>query len=265
MATILLDRVDSLDASASPQAAATPELGDADDLATRHAHSVAVVPPETPSVEAPARLPSAADRRQLDRQARRRKIQRVARRIFSERGFAGTTIDEIARKSTLSVGAIYLYFKSKEELYVSLLQESLELLTEELERIRQQGGDPRAQLRAVWERLLSSIEIFKDFHRAILLSGNPPARQTISPDVVGGLGQATARNVALLDAIVEDGIASGVYRAGCKGDAADLLWSALLGLVALGEARLHLDLPVPAEGSEAGRRAFDTLERALLA
>ncbi len=106
-----------------------------------------------------------SERRQLDRQARRRKIQRVARRIFSERGFAGTTIEEIARRAGLSVGAIYLYFKSKEDLYVSLLQDSLDQLAVELEHILVPPGDARAQLRAAWELLSALGPTFREFLR----------------------------------------------------------------------------------------------------
>ena len=214
---------------------------------------------------------SIQERRQLERQQRRRKIQRVARRIFAERGFAGATIEEIARKSSLSVGAIYLYFKSKEELYVSLLQDSLEQLAEEVSRIPAQTPDSRAALRALWDRFLEFAETFKEFHRVVLLAGEPGAREGVSAEVVSALGQAASRSLTLIEAIIDAGITAGVYRADCKRAAAELLWASFLGLVALGEARTSLVIGTAEqpEGTApqpiAWREHFETLERGLLA
>jgi AcrR family transcriptional regulator len=212
---------------------------------------------------------SIQERRQLERQQRRRKIQRVARRIFAERGFAGATIEEIARKSSLSVGAIYLYFRSKEELYVSLLQDSLELLAEEVGRIPALAPDARAALRGVWDRFLEFAETFKEFHRVVLLAGEPAAREGVSAEVVSALGRAAGRSLLLIEAIIDKGIEHGVYRADCQRAAAELLWASFLGLVALGEARTTLELVRPHDDStpaELGwREHFETLERGLLA
>ncbi|HJZ86657.1 MAG TPA: helix-turn-helix domain-containing protein [Polyangia bacterium] len=220
-----------------------------------------------------------SERRQLDRQARRRKIQRVARRIFSERGFAGTTIEEIARRAGLSVGAIYLYFKSKEDLYVSLLQDSLDLLAVELERILVQPGDARAQLRAAWELLSALGPTFREFLRILPSVQAAPARakarpepsaalptlrERISVEVAAALTEAGDRSFALIGRIVEAGVAQGVFRPQCKRSATDLLWATFTGLVALHDARESLELPAP-DFAQSCWHAFDTLERGMLA
>src|SRR6186997_2872036 len=49
----------------------------------------------------------------------RERIVRAATRVFSERGFHRATMQDIVRASGLSVGAIYTYFKSKEELILA--------------------------------------------------------------------------------------------------------------------------------------------------
>jgi AcrR family transcriptional regulator len=45
--------------------------------------------------------------------------------VFIERGFARASIEQIAKQAQLSVGAIYLYFQSKEDLHVLILETSL--------------------------------------------------------------------------------------------------------------------------------------------
>jgi AcrR family transcriptional regulator len=48
----------------------------------------------------------------------RDRIVAAALRVFSERGYRGATIQEVVRDSGLSVGAIYTYFRSKDELFL---------------------------------------------------------------------------------------------------------------------------------------------------
>ena len=49
----------------------------------------------------------------------RQRIVRAALQVFAERGFHRATMQDIVRQSGLSVGAIYTYFKSKEELILA--------------------------------------------------------------------------------------------------------------------------------------------------
>jgi AcrR family transcriptional regulator len=55
-------------------------------------------------------------------EARKKSILEGAASVFAREGYQQTTIDEIAAALKMSKGAIYLYFKNKEELYVSVLQ-----------------------------------------------------------------------------------------------------------------------------------------------
>ncbi|NJO24354.1 MAG: 23S rRNA (adenine(2030)-N(6))-methyltransferase RlmJ [Sphingomonadales bacterium] len=64
-------------------------------------------------------------RRESHRVARRQWIQEVARGVFAEHGFDGSSIEQIARAAHLSVGSIYLYFRSKDDLCVSLIEDAL--------------------------------------------------------------------------------------------------------------------------------------------
>jgi AcrR family transcriptional regulator len=52
-------------------------------------------------------------------QAVRRRIVDAALRTFAEKGYHGTTMQDIVRESGLSVGAIYTYFRGKDELFVA--------------------------------------------------------------------------------------------------------------------------------------------------
>jgi len=53
----------------------------------------------------------------------RKRIIKAAMDVFSKRGYAKANIREIAKVAGISVGGVYLYFKNKEELYKSLIQD----------------------------------------------------------------------------------------------------------------------------------------------
>jgi AcrR family transcriptional regulator len=55
-------------------------------------------------------------------EARREKILKASSRCFSRKGFQATTMREICRESRLSTGAIYRYFKGKEEIIEALAE-----------------------------------------------------------------------------------------------------------------------------------------------
>jgi AcrR family transcriptional regulator len=55
------------------------------------------------------------------RQARREQILAAAWRCFAHRGLHATSMEEIIREADLSAGAVYLYYKSKDELILAAI------------------------------------------------------------------------------------------------------------------------------------------------
>jgi len=53
----------------------------------------------------------------------REKLLESAKRLFSQRGYYATSVEDIVASAGLSKGAFYFYFKSKEELFKSLVEE----------------------------------------------------------------------------------------------------------------------------------------------
>lgn len=61
---------------------------------------------------------------------RRDEILRAAETCFTERGYHGTTVDDIAERCGLSKGAIYWHFPGKRELFLALFDQYREMLVE---------------------------------------------------------------------------------------------------------------------------------------
>jgi len=63
--------------------------------------------------------PTTRERQKAERQGR---ILRAAEQLFGRRGYAHTTMGDIARRARLAVGTIYNYFPSKPEIVLALLR-----------------------------------------------------------------------------------------------------------------------------------------------
>ena len=67
-------------------------------------------------------------RRVSERRWRREYLLNISERLFAEQGFFKTTMSQIARESEFALATIYRFFRSKEELYFTLIEEKTELL-----------------------------------------------------------------------------------------------------------------------------------------
>lgn len=76
-------------------------------------------------------------------------IKRAALDLFSEKGFAATSISQIAERAGISKGLMYNYFKSKTQLLQELLSELTHTSEEILRNSLQLEKDPPAQLRFI--------------------------------------------------------------------------------------------------------------------
>lgn len=65
----------------------------------------------------------AKSRKEIEHRQRRKYILECAEKLFAEKGLDGVTVADIAKASEFSVGSIYLFFESKEELIKHLLLE----------------------------------------------------------------------------------------------------------------------------------------------
>jgi AcrR family transcriptional regulator len=208
-----------------------------------------------------ARMTTAQERKAQERQVRRRRIQQAAREVFAARGYAGASIEQIARHAQLSVGAIYLYFRSKEDLYVSLLEETLAVFDADLTRMRGRV-EVKDRLEAAWTLLLEWIERDPEGPRIVRLMAQPGVGAQLSDEVRTAIGAGWGRMREHLGACVADGIHAGIYRAVNAGELADLAWSLLLGTLDSRETRVNLGLEV--EPLDIGaRRAFALVASAL--
>jgi AcrR family transcriptional regulator len=68
------------------------------------------------------------ERKEREKERRKEEILDAAHRVFVEKGLTTATVDDIAAAAELSKGTLYLYFNSKEDIYIALMMRGLQML-----------------------------------------------------------------------------------------------------------------------------------------
>jgi len=85
-------------------------------------------------------LSPSALRRQREREYRYQTILTAAESLFAKKGYHKTSMEQIANASEISVGAVYFYFKNKEDLLIRLMDEIGYLLRKTLASVFKKNG-----------------------------------------------------------------------------------------------------------------------------
>src|ERR1700687_6195141 len=68
---------------------------------------------------------SVRERKERERMARRETILAAAAQVFAAQGVERATVEMVARQAEVAVGPIYLYFFSRDDLFLSLMAERI--------------------------------------------------------------------------------------------------------------------------------------------
>jgi len=91
----------------------------------------------------------------------------AAAKFFSHFGFHKTTMDEIAKKIHKAKGALYYYFRSKEELYNEVLKQELDNVKSQLREITLKGNNPVETLEDYVKLRLELLSKAKNYHETL--------------------------------------------------------------------------------------------------
>ncbi|MDJ0852064.1 MAG: helix-turn-helix domain-containing protein [Myxococcota bacterium] len=99
----------------------------------------------------------------------RRKILDAAAALMAERGFAGTSISAISKRSGLPSGSIYWHFESKEALLGAVVEEGVERWFDSLPGPESLPADPAQRAEAALDAAAASLEQHPQFLRLLIL------------------------------------------------------------------------------------------------
>lgn len=141
-------------------------------------------------------------RRQVLTDFRRQEILAAALKIFGSKGFAATRAEDIAAEAGIAKGTLYLYFHSKEDIYVTAVRHAIEQLNNRIrDRLRAAEGIEQKIISYITVRLEFWLEQ-KNLHRLLLTVGREPQHRKQMNAVL----RMMTRNLIEL---FEEGVAAG--------------------------------------------------------
>jgi AcrR family transcriptional regulator len=135
------------------------------------------------------------------------RLMRVSVELFAEQGYAQTSVQQIVDAAGVTKGALYHYFKSKDDLLFDIYDRLLSLQSEHLAAIVARGLDPVETVRLICEDVIvTSIDWL---HEATVFFGS---QHMLSPERQREVKQRRREYNDAFEAVLERGRASGVFR-----------------------------------------------------
>lgn len=148
-------------------------------------------------------------------------ILQKASELFAQRGYHEVQMDDVARETGVAKGTLYNHFRSKENLYLTIIQQSLATLAHQLEKVYSQSEDS-------WKNLHNFITHWESFmvkrRHFFCILRKSDSRLMDLKDAKGTLVNERIRKV-LCDLLTE-GMSKGEFRKMDVNDTCD----AILGL-----------------------------------
>ena len=135
-------------------------------------------------------------------------IIQVAETLFSEHGFEGTSIRDIAATAEVNVAMISYYFGSKEKLFEDMVKTRTDYMREMINQIQKKEADP-------WKKVDRLIDVYSErilsntsFHKILYREMSMDVRSMLNATICNIL----ASNAIEFANIIEEGIAKKVFR-----------------------------------------------------
>jgi len=173
-------------------------------------------------------------RRKRVRELRRQAILKAARRLFLEKGFRHVTVESISRKADISKGAVYLHFKSKEEIYTQILLNDVERHQKQMSGILKEGQSAvESMLRLAQSYVdffLNDRELFRILMNYMLHTDHMNLPEDLDKQIV----QAVNQNMDMVAEAFEIGIRNGEFPSDMNlFQNRNAIWGLLNGIISL--------------------------------
>lgn len=165
-------------------------------------------------------------------------IAHVATKMFAERGYQGASIRDLAEAAGVTKPVLYYYFKSKENLFITLINEAYDFFYAKMEEIFTDTNDFWERLYRITRLYFSLYSQFEDTVRLIYLTAFGPRGMMPKVDLV----KLEERHFEYLGELFRDGIEKGFIR----NEQIELLIQHYLGSISIHmQALLLKGMPLP--------------------
>ena len=166
------------------------------------------------------------ERKEREKEQRREEIINAAQSVFFEKGLQNSTMDEIAELAELSKGTLYLYYASKEDLYLAVMLRGFDLLHGMIEEVEKQTPSPEEAMWKMGKVYFAFFEKHRNFFRMFHFLQYPGLHRQVSTEMMESCNSQTQKTWKLVIEVFRRGIEEGTFRRDINPvEAAVILWS----------------------------------------
>ncbi len=173
-------------------------------------------------------------RRKREKNVRKGIILKSARKLFFERGFKSVTVESIAKKAELSKGAVYLYFKSKDEIYTQILLEDIDKFHKRVSGLFGNGSSASAILFRLSDIYVDFFLKDKELFRILMTFMLNANHRNLPEEVENHIIKTTNKTIDIIEKIFQFGIENGEFPSTINlRQNRNAVWGLLNGIISL--------------------------------
>ena len=157
-------------------------------------------------------------------------VTTVGEKLFEEKGFEATSMDDIAQKLEISKSTLYVYFKSKQLIWDSIVCKYMEQLLEDAKKAAEGKGTFEERYYQLCFDIADKFEKHPMFYKATLNKISMDMEQEVYKKIYE-TGEQT--NEAIAD-FIRSGIEEGIVRKDIDiYPAVIMMWSSISGIISM--------------------------------
>jgi len=185
----------------------------------------------------------------------------AAERLFLEKGIEKTTMDDISKEADYSKATIYVYFKSKDEIFNTIVYNSMNMLLERIKKAISQGEDLFGQYFGICNELSCYRDEYPLYFESTLGDINVELELEETPQVfrdIFNVGEEINKEIGIF---FQNGIDQGLIRSDIHiPQTVFLYWASIAGLIRMtGQKQKFIEKSMGVSKNEFLQYGFKTL------
>lgn len=152
------------------------------------------------------------ERKEREREARREEILEAAEGVFFEKGLNQATMDEIAAGAELGKSTLYLYFKSKEDLYLAVMMRGSEVMFRLFTEATTTGEPTLKLIRNLGDAYYEFFKKHRNYFRMYYFFENQDLHTQVSDEMKAACFRNDEKIWGLVIGLIRKAIAEKVFR-----------------------------------------------------
>ncbi len=175
---------------------------------------------------------SISERKEREREQRRHEILKAAQQVFFRNGFEKTSMEMIAEECQLAKGTLYLYFKSKEELYVSLVEDGISILDNMMKDVSESKMPEDEKFLAFVKAYFDFTETHREHFAIFKMIDFGALNGKVDQEKLDAIQQARAGAFERMEKVVQRAIEQGFFKTKHKPrEVVMMVWAATFGAI----------------------------------